>query len=153
MKYAFESLPTLSVDDARTLLAKHSFTHDDLDSPEMASGFLGSLRPYRGSLNRNAFIEVMACLKSIGPELSTETLVHRKTISNLWGICHLSRDWATHPNGMLRRNNLISDADIKTIEHWIDCISYATMMFLDCQDPTAAFAQYEDYVADQKDAG
>ncbi|MFG6094848.1 hypothetical protein SPB21_06340 [Leptothoe sp. ISB3NOV94-8A] len=153
MKYSFESLPRLTIEDAHNLLAKHSFTHEDLDDPEMANGFLGSLRPYRGSLNQDAFLEIMACLKAIGPGLSTKEQVQRKTISNLWGICHLARDWATHPDGMLRRNNLISDADVATISQWIDCISYATMMFLDCQDPKEAFAQFEDYFATQGNAG
>ena len=152
MKYAFESLPPLTIQDACTLLAKHSFTHDDLDDLTMANGFLGSLRPYRGSLNHDAFIDVMACLRAVGPALSTDDMIQRNTISNLWTICHLARDWATHPDGMLQRNNLISDTDIATITEWVDCISYATMIFLDCQDPIEAFAQYEDYTSDQTDA-
>lgn len=143
---AFDSLPILSVEDAYAQIEKHSFTHDDLDDKKMLNGFLGSLRPYRGVLNQGAFLDLMACLKAIGPTLSTKEDVSRKTISNLWSICHLSRDWATHPDGLLRRNDLISNTDIATITQWINCISYATMMFLESQEPVEAFAEYESFI-------
>ena len=75
MKYSFESLPRLTIEDAHNLLAKHSFTHEDLDDPEMANGFLGSLRPYRGSLNQDAFLEIMACLKAFAIWLAIGQLI------------------------------------------------------------------------------
>ena len=146
MKSAIESLPVYSIEEAQIKLSIHGFTYEDVDSEEMSKGFLGSLRPYRGKLNHDSFMEVMACIKALGPQISLETHVRRSIISNLWGICHLARDWATHPDGMLRRNNLISEADIEIMTQWINCISYATMMFLDAQEPATAFTKFEDYV-------
>ncbi len=153
MGAAYDKLQPLSPDDAKLLLSIHSFTHDDIKDPRMDNGFLGSLRPYRGTLNHEAFHEVLACLKALGPSFSGNDLVDRRTISNLWGICHLARDWAMHPDGMLRRNNLISDSDIDTIETWIDCISYAVMMLIEDPDPNEAFVLYEDYMDDAENVG
>ena len=152
MKSALESLPEYSKEEAHFKLSVHGFTCKDVDSEEMRKGFLGSLRPYRGKLNHDAFIEVMACLKVLGPLISSETHVKRSTLSNLWGICYLARDWATHPDGMLRRNKLILEADVEIITQWINCISYATMMFLDGQEPAAAFTKFEDYVEKNRNA-
>ena len=152
MGNAYDNLPTLDVDEARELLAKHSFTHDDLKDPKMENGFLGSLRPYRGTLNHDAFHEVVACLKAIAPTFSGDDHVDRKTVSNFWGICHLARDWGTHPDGMLRRNNLITETDVQTLVKWVDCLSYAVMMLLENPDPNEAFVLYED-LFDESQAG
>jgi len=152
MGNAYDNLPTLSIDEARELLSKHSFTHDDLNDPRMENGFIGSLRPYRGTLNHEAFREVVACLKSLAPTLSGSNDVDRRTVSNIWGICYLARDWGTHPDGMLRRNNLITSADSQTLEKWVDCLSYAVMMLLEDPDPNEAFVLYEDLVG-EPDAG
>ena len=152
MGNAYDNLPTLSADEARELLSKHSFTHGDLKDPRMENGFLGSLRPYRGTLNHDAFHEVVACLKSLAPSLSGSNAVDRNTVSNIWGICHLARNWGTHPDGMLRGNNLITDRDVQTLEKWVDCLSYATMILLEDPDPNEAFVLYED-LFDDPEAG
>ena len=143
-----ESLPNLSPGDASELLKIHSFTFHDVHDQRMVNGFLGSLRPYRGTLNHNAFHELMACIKTLGPDLTCGESVDRQIISNLWGICHLARAWAIYPDGMLQRNKLINDADVKTMYEWLDCISYAVMMFLETPDATEAFAPYNQYVED-----
>ena len=153
MVAAYDKLPAMSQAVARMLLSKHSFTHDDVDDPAMENGFLGSLRPYKGKLNHSAFHEVVACLKALGPSMSNDSTVDRQVVSNLWGICKLSQDWAVDPDGMLRRNNLISTPDIETMKKWIDCISYATMMLLEDPDPSVAFVMYEDYMDGSQNAG
>ncbi|MCA9206052.1 MAG: hypothetical protein KDA59_23530, partial [Planctomycetales bacterium] len=95
MGVAYDLLPLLEIDEAKVLLAIHSFTHDDLNDSRMDGGFMGSLRPYRGKLNHEAFHEVFACLKSLGPTLSEANTVDRRVIRDLWGICHWAREWAT----------------------------------------------------------
>ncbi len=152
MGTAYDNLLTITPDEARELLSKHSFTHPNINDPKMENGFLGSLRPYRGSLNHMAFHEVVACIKSLGPTLSVSDSVDRATLSNLWGICHFAREWGTQPDGMLRRNGLITDCDVRTLEKWVDCISYAVMMLLEDPDPTEAFVLYEDLLS-EPDAG
>lgn len=143
MGNAYDDLPLLTIDEARELLSKHSFTHTDLADPRMKNGFLGSLRPFRGKLNHGAFHEVVACLKALAPTLSGNEIIDRRTVSNIWGICHLARAWGTHPDGMLRRNKLISGGDVLVLEKWVDCLSYAVMMLLEDSDPSEAFVLYE----------
>ncbi len=120
-------------DEARESLAFHVSAEGD--------GFLGSLRPYRG-LRESNFHEVMAALRCIAPDLQGD-LVDRSVLRDLWGICHMGRAWGVHPDGMLRRNQLITDADVARLEHWIECISYATFMLMEGPgDETEALSEY-----------
>ena len=128
--------------EAKQLLLLHSGAHPDTNHSKSQSGFLGSLRPYGGCLLAENFHEVMAALKVLAPQLEGP-LVDREVASALWGICHLGRAWGVEPDGMLRSNRLISDADIARLESWIECISYATMVLLDGGGIEEAFHEYD----------
>jgi hypothetical protein len=115
--------------EAIEVLGFHCGVDERIDDPRWVNGFLGTLRPYRGLLERN-FHEVMAALATLAERLHAND-VPRAALSSLIGICHLGRAWGVHPDGMLRRNNLISPDDVTRLERWIETISYATMMVLD----------------------
>jgi len=126
--------------EAKELLLLHGFSHpDSATDPRAAAGFLGSLRPYRGRLEPRNFHEVLAALRVLSPTLE-EPLLDREVVSALWGIVHLARAWGVHEDGMLRRNRLISDADVATLTEWIETISYATCCLLDGTGVNEAFA-------------
>jgi hypothetical protein len=44
---------------------------------------------------------------------------------------------------MLRRNKLISAADIETLAGWVDTLSYSTMCLLDGSGQEEAFHEYD----------
>lgn len=134
----------MTKEEAKELLMYHSFTHEDIDHPKSENGFLGMLRPFSGELIEDNFHEVMEALKTLAHELETEEKIDKKVISALWRICHLSRAWAIHPDGMLRRNNLITDKQIQELEGWIEDISYATMFLLDGSGIEVAFEPYNE---------
>ena len=127
--------------EAKQTLLLHSFSHSDLSHPKMATGFLGSLRPYQGIKEEN-FREVMEAIKSLAEYFQKEPLLDKEIVNALWGICHLARAWGVHPDGMLRRNNLISEKEHLQLEEWIETISYATMMLLDGCDMDIALEEY-----------
>lgn len=52
----------MTVEEAKGLLSYHSGRNPDFKNPKWENGFLGSLRPFTGSLNKDNFIEVMECL-------------------------------------------------------------------------------------------
>jgi hypothetical protein len=129
---------------AKELLLLHSFSHPDSATDGRAeTGFLGSLRPYQGHLIDENFREVMGALRVLGPELSSPAL-DREVIAALWAICHLGRAWGVEPEGMLRRNKLISDDDVKKLDDWIEAISWAVFCLLDGGDAETAFADHDD---------
>ena len=133
--------------EAKELLLLHSFSHPSApDSPRAASGFLGSLRPYSGTLSPAAFHEVMAALVTLAPELEQSSL-DREIVSALWSITHMARAWGLEPDGMLRRNGLISDEDIATLSSWVDAISYATLMLLEGAGVDEALQPYREIKA------
>jgi len=132
-------------DEAKESLLLHSFSHpDSAVDPRAAAGFLGSLRPY-GGLNVQNYHEVMTALRVLAPKLGTEPRLDRDIVSALWGICHLALAWGVDPDGMLRRNGLIADADVRRLAAWVQTISYATMMLLDGHDVEEAFAGYDEH--------
>ncbi|OLT06040.1 hypothetical protein BJF90_19095 [Pseudonocardia sp. CNS-004] len=118
----------------------HGYRHDDVHDPRMEQGFLGMLRPYRGLREEN-FHSVMTCLRALAGSLQGES-VDQAVIGALWGICHLGRAWGVWPDGMLRRNNLITPDDATRLEEWIDQISYSTFYILDRGDVDDAFEHY-----------
>ena len=61
----------------------------------------------------------MAALRVLAPQLQ-EPQLDAQIINALWSICHTARAWGVHEDGMLRRNDLISPADVERLESWIE---------------------------------
>lgn len=135
--------------EAKELLLLHGFSHPSAhDDPRAARGFLGSLRPYTGSLDPRNLHEVMAALVTLAPELERPS-VDREILDALWSMTHLARAWALDPDGMLRRNGLISDDDAGTLASWIEAISYATMTLLGGAGVDEALEPYRQLQTDE----
>ncbi len=130
----------MTKEEARQLLFHHAFMEENVAHAKSEVGFLRMLRPFNGVLVEENYHEIMGALKVLADDLAREN-VDRSVVSALWGICHLARCWATHPEGMLRSNNLITEAQVEKIASWIDDISYATMLLLEGA-PDEAFHQY-----------
>ena len=131
----------VKVAEAKELLLLHSFGHSDLDHPKMNAGFLGQLRPYAGKLNIQNLHEVMNAIRVLAPNLE-KSRIDREVVASIWSICHLSLTWGVHPDGMLRRNGLVTEQDVSTLTKWVSCISYATMILLNGGGIDEAFAEY-----------
>ncbi len=111
----------------------HSGSHPDIDDPRWENGFLRSLRPYDG-LDHEAWDHVMECVDAVAEHLKTSPVLNRSVINSLWAICHYSRAWGLHPGGMLRRNNLIKEHELVTLEEWIETLSERIAFMLDGMD-------------------
>lgn len=118
----------------------------------MESGFLGSLRPFRGQLIEENFHELMEIVRTLAPQLKQPAL-NREVMSCLWSIMHLARAWAISADGMLRRNQLISDEQIALMEEWLDLLSYAVMILIEDGGEEEAFWGYKEYVRKQAENG
>jgi hypothetical protein len=127
--------------EAKDLLLHHARSHDNYEHLKSERGFLGMLRPFDGTLPASNYHDVMTALRTLADDLDYPTL-DREIMAALWGICHYARAWGLDPGGMLRRNHLISPAQIQQLETWVDHISYATCCLLDGSGPTEAFADY-----------
>ena len=129
----------MTKEEARQALLFHSFAADKVPPESMEKGFLGMLRPFTGELIESNYQEVMQALKVLADDLSKPDQVDREIVSALWGICHLTRLWALEKDGMLQRNKLINEAQIKQLGDWVESISFATMMLLDGVNDEAYF--------------
>jgi hypothetical protein len=130
----------MDADQAKELLLIHSLSHPDRGHPKLATGFLGSLKTYRG-LREDAYHEVMQALITLAPQFRYGA-VDRDVIKALWSICDFGRQWGLHPTSALQRNHLISTAEAARLEKWIDAISQATLMLLDGADIATALGPY-----------
>ena len=134
----------MDVVEAKELLSFHSGRNSDIHNPKWKNGFLGSLRPIRG-LNRENFIEVIECLRTLKDEI-VSPLIDREIVSDIVGITHLTRIWAS-PQGMLGRNHLLTEEQTKHLLAWVDIIESCFMYLLDGAEEEA-FADYELYLED-----
>lgn len=121
----------MTPDEAARRLVFHTLPED--------GAFLGMLRPYRG-LRPEILRDVETALRVIAPRLGEDSLP-RELVSALWSIAHLGRAWALEPEGMLRRNGLVNDPDLETLDTFLNRFSYAVMCLLE-QNPEEAFADY-----------
>lgn len=136
----------MTFDEAKHLLLANISPidpHGDLLAED--EGFLPSLRPYRGQLVEKNFHVVMEALFVVGPSLSAP-LIDREVVKRLWTLCHLGRWWGVRREGMLRRNNLITEPDVERLQEWIDIIESTTHCFLEGMDPAGAINQYAQYL-------
>jgi len=128
--------------EAKHLLSLHSGSSPDTSHPKWETGFLGQLRPFRKVLRPENFDEVAEAIRTLAPMLQAETL-DRQVMNDLWGICHLARLWGIEPDGMLRRNGLITPQQIETLDDWVSRISFTVMLLLDGADPESALAELQ----------
>ena len=133
----------MDINKAKELLSLHSGRNNDIHNPKWKNGFLGSLRPFRGELNEENFIEIMECLKTLKSEISAPT-IEQAIVSDIIGIIHLTRAW-TSPYGMLSCNQLLTEEQTKCLLTWIDIIECCFMYLLE-NDEEDAFFDYEEYL-------
>jgi len=112
-------------------LTFHCGSNPNIDDPRWSAGFLQSLRPYRGTLDTDAWAHFIDCVDAVAGHLKTADAIDRNVINSLWGVCHYARAWALHPDGMLRRNNLITAEDQATLAEWLDELSERIAFMLD----------------------
>ena len=87
------------------------------------------LRPYQG-LSVDALADVKESLRACAPRFSEDRLP-RELVHALWAISYFGKFWALEPEGMLRRNGLISDDDQKKLAKFLERFDYAVAMLLD----------------------
>ena len=107
----------MNVDEAKELLSYHSGRNTDVENHKWENGFLTSLRPFKGELNEENFIEIMECMKVLVSEYSKD-LLDRELIGDIISIIHYTRMWS-EPGGMLERNHLLSDEQTSLLMEWI----------------------------------
>lgn len=99
--------------------------------------FLDMLRPYCG-LRVEVLEDVRAALRASASKISAENLP-RGLVDALWSISYCGRGWALGPEGMLRRNDLISDSDRSKLEAFLDRFDYAVYALLEGSSEDEAF--------------
>jgi len=135
----------MEVSEAKERLSFHSGRNSDIRNSKWKNGFLGSLRPLQG-LNRENFIEVMECLRTLKDEIAAP-FIDREIVNDIVGITHLARTWAS-PQGMLGSNHLLTEEQTKHLLAWVDIIESCFMYLLE-GDEEDAFIDYELYLNDE----
>jgi hypothetical protein len=117
---------------------------DDADE-RLDSSLLLSFRGWYGQPRWESFHEVMSCINAIGPAWSSDDMIPRGPIRDLWGIMSSGRSYVSDPNKekhRLEKPGLKPDMSVE--EWWLECIGYAVDIFLQFDDSDEAFTPYND---------
>ena len=110
----------------------------------LEDGFLTCLRPYTGLQEKN-FHAVMAALLAVGKRIHREPTIEREIVEAVWWMCYHARSWGVEPDGVLRRNELITPADATRLARWVDIIEQTMLWLLVGKPPCEAASLYEGY--------
>lgn len=132
--------------EAKSLIRMHAGAED---GPRMATGLLGSLRPYRGLDDEN-FEEIVEAIAAVADHLQSGPDVDRELIHALWSMCQTARGWGVREGGMLPRNHLISPDDRRKLESWVNIIESMTLHLLWGNGLPLAISPYAEAVADAR---
>lgn len=133
----------MNVEEAKELLSYHSGTNDDIHNPKWEFGFLGSLRPFRGELQEENFIEVMECIKVLKDEFSAP-MIDKRMVSDIVGMAYFARSWVS-PEGVLGSNHLLTGEQTGKLLLWVDIIEECLTYLLDDAEEEAFFL-YNEYL-------
>jgi hypothetical protein len=124
----------MTYEEAKASLSRHTLPQVEGHGEP---GFLASLRPYSGLREEN-FLELLEVIRVLSPHLRGDTPLDKEIIGDLWTICTCARVWGLHPDGMLRRNGLVTPDDVARLEEWVDRILWAVMILLNDGDIESA---------------
>ncbi|MEL7498309.1 MAG: hypothetical protein AAFN77_11920 [Planctomycetota bacterium] len=116
-----------------------------LDEAIMDDGFIGCLRPWTGLRDEN-YRELMRAIVSLHDSLGGMDSWPKDLILALFGITRMTHCWALDDSGMLRRNNLVTDAEIAKLRGWIQRIESVVEQLLIGNDPLETFPKLREVV-------
>ena len=108
----------MTYEEAVEQLTFHCGTNPDIENPRWKDGFLQTLRPFKG-LRKDSYENLCQCVNAVGPHLRSSAELDRDVVASLWAVLHFADAWAIQPDGMLRRDNLISKSDLATMRGWV----------------------------------
>ncbi|MFA7484346.1 MAG: hypothetical protein WC314_27885 [Vulcanimicrobiota bacterium] len=91
--------------------------------------------------------ELEQCLRVLAPLLQSGDSVAREPLAGFLYVIGAGQAWALHPEGMLRRNKLISSEDLDLLTSWLAEFSMAFAMLIegmpleDCLEMLETFKQ------------
>ncbi len=119
-----------------------------VQSQFLETGFLGSLRPYKGLQEKN-FHQVMEALLTVSQSISALPQVDRDLVHAIWDICSTARLQGLSPHGLLQRNKLISQDDIARLTQWVEIIDVTTLEVLRGLPPQYLVRRYSSYICER----
>lgn len=134
----------MTISEAKELLSFHSCRNTNIDNPKWKNGFLGHLRPFKGELNENNFIEVMECMKVLAQNFENDC-IDKNMISDIYTITYLARCWSNE-SGMLGSNKLLTAEQTDLLNDWIYIMEYALFSLLDSSGEEEAFWAYNEFL-------
>lgn len=125
----------MNVSEAILALSFQSASNPDTGHPRWESGFVTSLRPYKGEIVEDNLHEIMESIYVLFDSLEKAKIEHT-VISYLWAIVHLGKQW-----GYGNREVFAGSCGEK-IELYTDMISWAVFCALDGSGREQAFEMY-----------
>ena len=128
--------------DALNTILLHGISRSDVPLQEalLENGFIGCLRPWSGLRDDN-YRELMGAILSLHNSLNAEHSWPKELVHGLVGITRMAHCWALDDAGMLRRNNLITDAELAKLRGWTRQIESVMEQLLMGNDPLEIYPE------------
>ena len=111
--------------------------------PGEPPGLLPSLRPFDGTVRDETLAELESILAALKPKFDGG-VVDKELMYELHELGALPRLWGVDEAGMLRRNDLICEADSRRLDDWLACYAEALTALLCGGEVEEAFLVYSD---------
>jgi hypothetical protein len=130
----------MEYEDALNTILMHGVGRSDvpLDEALHENGFIGCLRPWSGLRDEN-YHELMTAIVSLRHSLARRTEWPTELVGGIMGITRMAHCLGIDETGMLRRNNLISEADVAKLRRWTRRIESVVEQLLMGNDPLDAY--------------
>lgn len=131
--------------DALNTILMHGIGRNDvpLDEALHEHGFIGCLRPWSGLRDEN-YRELMRAILSLRESLKGRPQWPKELIAGIMGITRMAHCWALDDQGMLRRNGLITGAELDKLRQWVRRIESVVEQLLLDRDPLEAFSDLKE---------
>src|SRR5262249_11635194 len=106
--------------------------------------FLESLRPYRGP-RLDCFWKLMEWLVDYAQSFRGEQ-IDRRLVADAWSVAYFTRAWALEPGGMIRRNKLITNADLDLLRKWLDAFESTVFRLLEGASIARSLGHFGSYL-------
>lgn len=118
----------MTFDEAKQKLLIHgAFTpiHEN-----WGQGFLGRLKPYRGTVSESVLTEIKACLSCVSGHIKASESIDHQIVAGIHGLLHFGRSWLLNEHSGLRQSGRISDQEVERLAAWLDEISEIYLQIL-----------------------
>jgi hypothetical protein len=86
--------------------------------------FIAELRRNPQRLDEHSFRGLVDAIRATAAANAEQSTLAGHSARTLWAVCSMARQWAIHPDGVLRRTGMVRPRELMRLAGWIDMLEY-----------------------------